>query len=121
MRNELKTTGVQRIKAHHGCSQIVFQIDFEHPELKEIIKEMVMRLDEFIAGNEPFEEILRSWAQIASFHCYHNYCNFQIEPETYLSDAEGCPMDGSKGISIYRYWFQYPDYDDFVISMDDED
>lgn len=120
MRNELKTSGVQRIKARYGCSQIVFQIDFDHPEAKKTIKEMAMRWDDYLSDDDSFDTLLANWAQIASFHCYRNYCESEIDPETYLSNAEGCPMDGSKGISIYRYWFQYPDYDDFVVSMDDE-
>ena len=120
MSNKLITTGVQRIKAYHGCGQIVFQIDFEHPESKKTIKEMAMRWDDYLSEDNTFDTLLANWIQIASFHCYHNYCDSEIDPETYLSNAEGYPMDGSKGISICRYWFHNPVYDDFVISMDDE-
>lgn len=121
MSNKLITTGVQKIKARHGCSQIVFQIDFDHPEAKKTIKEMVLRWDDYLSEDNTFDILLANWVQIASFHCYRNYCESEIDPETYLNDAEDCPMDGSKGISIYRYWFQHTDYDDFVVSMDNED
>lgn len=120
MSNKLITTGVQRIKAYHGCGQIVFQIDFEHPESKKTIKEMAMRWDDYLSEDNTFDTLLANWIQIASFHCYHNYCDSEIDPETYLSNAEGYPMDGSKGISICRYWFHNPVYDDFAISMDNE-
>ena len=121
MSNKLITTGVQRIKAYHECGQIVFQIDFEHPESKKTIKEMAMRWNEFLSEDDTFDASLANWIQIASFHCYYNYCESKIDPETCLSNADCCPMDGSKGISICRYWFHNPVYDDFEVSMDDGD
>ena len=82
MSNKLITTGVQRIKAYHECGQIVFQIDFEHPEAKKTIKEMAMRWNEFLSEDDTFDASLVDWIQIASFHCYYNYCESKIDPET---------------------------------------
>lgn len=39
---ELITTGVQKILASYGKSELVFEIDFDHPETKKTIKEISM-------------------------------------------------------------------------------
>lgn len=122
MSNELITTGVQRIKAAFGNDEIVFRIDFDHPESKKTIKEMARHWIHFIAEDDPFEEILRSWIQIASLNSYRIYCDSQIGVGEYLSSTAGfCPMDGSKGIKIHSCSFYAPEYNDFVVSMDDGD
>lgn len=122
MSNKLITTGVQRIKAAFGNDEIVFRIDFEHPEAKKTIKEMARHWIPFIAEDDPFEEILRAWIQIASLNSYRIYCDAQIGVGEYLSSTAGfCPMDGSKGIKIHSCSFYAPEYNDFKVSMYDGD
>ncbi len=122
MNNELITTGVQRIKATYGNDEIVFRIDFDHPEAKKTIKEMARHWVHHIAENASFEDLLESWIQIASLNSYRIYCDSQIGVGEYLSSTAGfCPMDGSKGISIYRCSFYAPEHQDFKVSMYDED
>ncbi|WP_367418010.1 hypothetical protein [Snodgrassella alvi] len=122
MSTELITTGVQKIIASYAMNEIIFEIDFDHPEAKKTIKEIAMQWDMTLDDNQPFESYLIVWLQMASFNSYHNYCNELLEPIDFFSDITGfCEMDGRFGIKISSWNFFLPEPEDFEVSMVDID
>lgn len=118
MCTELITTGVQKIKASYGLSEIIFEIDFDHPEAKKTIKEMAMYWDISFDDETPFEDCLILWLQVASFYSHQFYCEEFGDLHKYFLNTEGfCAMDGSKGISIYNFQYYPNTYEDFEIKM----
>lgn len=117
MDSELITTGVQKFELTYGYdTRIVFQIDFDHPKSKEMVKNMY----EVLLGDpddaESFEEILYEWLQLAGCESYRIFCREQQFNDDYLSNIEGfCRMDGSFGITIDTWDFYSPSPSDFEI------
>ncbi|MCX8749220.1 hypothetical protein J3U75_07470 [Snodgrassella sp. B3088] len=118
MSTELITTGVQKIIASYAMNEIIFEIDFDHPEAKKTIKEMAIYLYPSFDDETPFKDCLILWLQMASFYSHQFYCEEFGDLHKYFLNTEGfCAMDGSKGISIYSFnYFPYS-YDDFEIKM----
>lgn len=122
MYTKLITTGVQKIKTSCENNEVIFEIDFDHPEAKKTIKEMSMSWSDCPIDSAPFEEHLKYWLQIAgraSLGIYLQNDDFSAE---LLSKYE-CfyPMDGSYGIKISSWYFYIPDPFDYDISMVDID
>jgi hypothetical protein len=117
MDSELITTGVQKFELTYDYyNKIVFQIDFDHSEVKGVIIEMY----EYSIGDpdeaESFEEILHDWLQLAGCESYKIFCREQQFNDEYLSNTEGfCRMDGSFGITIDTWDFYSPDPSDFEV------
>lgn len=118
MSTKLITTGVQKILASYGNSELVFEIDFDHPEAKKTIKDMSMVWPFGPVKEAPFEEHLKFWLQRAIFESYQFFCEQLKPPHTYFLDADGfCDMDGSKGILIDHFYYYLPSHDDVEIKM----
>ncbi|MCX8749218.1 hypothetical protein J3U75_07460 [Snodgrassella sp. B3088] len=122
MCTELITTGVQKIRATYENNEIVFEIDFDHPEAKKTIKEMSRYWVGSPDEDAPIEHHLEFWLQIAGSTSYRIYCERLRFSDTYLSVADGfCDMDGRFGIKIISWNYFMPEPEDFEVSMVDID
>ncbi|BFU65358.1 hypothetical protein [Rodentibacter abscessus] len=119
----MKLTGKQlvTVETDSWCgveANVKFEIDFDHPKLKEAVIKMSTFWSDHPNKNASFKEHLEFWLPLAAHRIFYFANDYsEINIIKIMEREEGYfPLDGSFGIKFHNY--NVPDItsDDFVIA-----
>lgn len=116
----LHTAGVRTFSVNSDVGGLIITVNFNFPEVKELIKEMSLSFPSHPPEGSLFEDYLVHWLEIvgyAGFVLYYQYCG--LYPETFEKYEGLCSFDGRYGITLEDHWFDAAEFDFEVTNYTD--